>query len=499
MKSVAYSNYIQISGPLFENVQQSQIFSDGKTFVDAIPKVDPKVILKKYEIEKGDANFDLKTFVYRYFEIFEEETHKPPATKELKAYLIAMWDVLCKKLEDPSPHSTLISLPNPHIVPGGRFRECFYWDSYYSALGLAVEGQVSRIQAMADNFSFLIKKFGFIPNGNRVYFTTRSQPPHFSLLLKLLFDSGEKKSALSYFPELEKEYLFWTKGSETLKSKKQAYNHVVMAENDTILGRYWDSENTPRPEAFKREVELKKGANHPEFYRSLRAACASGWDFSSRWLEDKKNFHTIWILDLLPVDLNSLLYHLETTLAEFANLRGDKEKATCYQNAAEKRKKAISTLFWNEKEGFFFDYHFQKETTTEVWSLAGVAPLFLKIATKRQAKCVAKHLEDKFLCSGGFVTSLTHSSHQWDMPNGWAPLQWMAIEGLRHYGYHTLASKAAKRWVAMCQNVFNQTHKMLEKYNVVNPSKEVAYGEYALQEGFGWTNGVSFNILNRMI
>lgn len=490
-------HFIQLSGPLFESVQNSQIFSDSKTFVDSVPKMDPAIILKIYLAESKQADFNLKAFVFKYFKIFEEEERQPPATQEMKRYLISMWDILYKKVEAISPYSTLISLPNSHIVPGGRFRECFYWDSYYSALGLAKEGQMDPIKAMADNFAFLINKFGFIPNGNRIYFTTRSQPPHFSLLLKLLYTSGEKESALSYFPELEKEYIFWTKGSDNLSLKNCAERHVVLAKNNSILGRFWDSENRPRPEAFKREVELKKETNHPEFYRSLRAACASGWDFSSRWLEDQKNFRTIWILDLLPVDLNSLLYHLETTLAEFADLKGEKEKAILYEKAALRRKEAVQTLFWNEKEEFFFDYNFKEKTTTKVWSLAAVAPLFLKIATNHQAKCVAKHLESKFLYDGGFVTSLTNSFHQWDMPNGWAPLQWMAIQGLTHYGYHKLAKKAAQRWLKMCSKFFTHSHKMLEKYNVVECSAAVSPGEYALQEGFGWTNGVTLALLDQ--
>ncbi len=456
--------FIQLSGPLFEAVQTAKIFEDGKTFVDSVPRSPPEEILDAFEAQRGSASFDLKRFVETHFDLPPQEEEKVPKASNMEDYIKKMWPVLLKEMKAPSPYSSLISLPKSHIVPGGRFRECFYWDSYFTALGLE---DTTLIKNMVENFAFLIEQFGFIPNGNRVYFASRSQPPYFSFLLTLLYDTGEEAFALKYIPHLEKEYAYWMKTCA-----------VEMG-----LNRYFDPLNIPRPEAYSRETQLAEEGMPPEFFRNLRAACASGWDFSSRWLEDQKSFKTIWILDILPVDLNCLLYHLEETLSRFA------KDPTPYMAAAAKRKEAIQTLFW--KEDFFFDYNFKQKKHSPVASLAAMTPLFVKAATEEQAAACVKRLYIDFLKDGGFVTSLIESGHQWDMPNGWAPLQWITIQGLLNYGYTDLAMEGAHRWLALCEKIFEETGTLLEKYNVRDCSLDIARGEYALQQGFGWTNGVN--------
>lgn len=467
-------NYIQLSGPLFETVQLSPLFKDGKTFVDAIPTSEPQHILQLFEKERQNPTFDLKAFVEKYFTLPSVVGEKKMCGNSIEEYIETMWGILLKNMKAPSPHSSLISLPKPHIVPGGRFRECYYWDSYFTAIGLQASGHITLIKDMVENFAFLIEKLGYIPNGNRVYFASRSQPPYFSFLLSLLYEAGEKEFALSHFPYLEKEYQYWMSHSFPFKSGAK-------------LNHYFDALNIPRPEAFKREMELSKTSTDPEFFRHLRAACASGWDFSSRWLEDQKNFNTIWALDLLPIDLNCLIYHMEETLSRFSTLLH--MDASRYARSASKRKETIQTLFW--KNDFFFDYHLPKKMHTPVYSLAGIAPLFVNIATPAQAKAVAQKLETDFLLKGGFVTSLTEGVHQWDMPNGWAPLQWMTIKGLLNYGYTDLALEGAHRWLALNEKIFSEKGTLLEKYNVRDCSADVAPGEYGLQQGFGWTNGVA--------
>lgn len=483
-------NYIQVSGPLFEAVQKNQIFSDPKTFVDSYPKLNPKEVLALYEKEKCLSNFDLKQFVLKHFIFPEEENSHPPHTGCITDYIYSMWDILQKEMTSPSPYGTLIPLPKPHIVPGGRFRECFYWDSYFTALGLASSGQIESIKDMVTNFAFLIDRFGFIPNGNRVYFASRSQPPYFSYVLRLMLEQDEEEWALTFMPQLEAEYAYWMKGAENLTENGAAHQSVVRIDEETILNRYYDEKNVPRPEAFLREIKLSEENPSPEFFRNLRAACASGWDFSSRWLEDPAKFQTIWALDLVPVDLNCLMYHLEWTLSDFAKRLNNKEKENHYSFLAEKRKEAILRLFWSEEKEFFFDYHFLKKKQTNVWSLAGVSPLFNSLASKKQAEMVTRHLKEKFLLAGGFTTTLYEGIHQWDSPNGWAPLEWITIQGLLNYGENALAKEAAKRFVKLADNIYKQTGKVIEKYNVRDCSSLVARGEYNLQEGFGWTNGV---------
>ncbi len=462
--SMNLEEYIQLSGPLFDAVAHSAIYSDGKTFVDSIPNSDPREILKAFEEERDGPSFNLKAFVEKHFTLPPPINEEVPKAASMKDYIEKMWPVLHREMKAPSNESTLISLPKPHIVPGGRFRECFYWDSYFTALGLPTP----IIKDMVTNFAHLIDLFGFIPNGNRVYFTSRSQPPYFSFLLKLLSDKGEQSFAKSFLPHLEKEYRYWM-------------------DHQTPLNSYFDELNIPRPEAYKREIELAKGSNNPQFFQSLRASCASGWDFSSRWLEDQKTFQTVWTLDLLPVDLNSLLFHLEETLYLFSN---DSQ----YKEAANKRKEAIQTLFW--KDDFFYDVHLNTKSTTPAQTLAATTPLFVQAATQKQADAVAKKLEKDFLLPGGFVTSLTEGQHQWDMPNGWAPLEWITIKGLLNYGHKDLALEGARRWIDLNEKIFAEKGTLLEKYNVRDCSADVARGEYAPQQGFGWTNGVALALMD---
>ncbi len=489
--------YIQISGSLFEDVQKSSLFSDAKTFPDAHPLIDPKKIMMLYYKEKKCAHFDLKSFINKHFIFPSEKEKKNPKAQNMEDYIEKMWDILEKEMTPPSPYSTLIGLPKPHIVPGGRFRECFYWDSYFTALGLRSSHQIQRIKNMVINFAFLIERFGFIPNGNRVYFTSRSQPPYFSYLLKMLVECGEKEWALRFTPQLEAEHRFWMRGMETLRVDHTATLHVVRIDHQTFLNRYYDALDTPRPEAHKREISYIQGEKHPfHFFRSRRAACASGWDFSSRWLHKPKKMQTIRALDLLPIDLNCLLYHLETTLADFFHQLKAFDKKEQYVLAAFRRKEAIQRIFWNREKQFYFDYDFTKQTHTSTYSLAGVFPLFIQIAHPRQARAVSNHLKESFLLAGGFTTSLEEGfMHQWDHPNGWAPLQWITISALCKYGKSALAHEAARRWLTLNRNIFDQIGKMVERYNVRDCCLSTKGGEYPMQEGFGWTNGVALALI----
>ncbi|MEM8728164.1 MAG: trehalase family glycosidase [Chlamydiota bacterium] len=457
-------HFIQLSGPLFEAVAESGIYSDGKSFVDSIPNSDPSKILKAFEAKRNSPSFNLKRFIESHFTSFREVRDQTIKASSMKGYIEQMWSILRRPMKAPSKWSSLISLPHSHIVPGGRFRECFYWDSYFIALGLPM----TYIKEMVRNFAYLIDFLGFIPNGNRIYFASRSQPPYFSLLLKLIYERGERRFAKNFLPQLEKEYHYWI-------------NLQTASSN-----RYYDELETPRPEAYLREIELAKKATHPHFFQSLRAACASGWDFSSRWLADQKSFSTIQILDLLPVDLNALLYHLEDTLYLFSGNRN-------YKTAAEKRKKALQTLFWHDH--FFYDIHLSTKKPSPSKTLAAATPLFVGAATQKQADDVAKELEQHFLLPGGFVTSLIEGEHQWDMPNGWAPLQWITIKGLLNYGHTDIALEGARRWLTLNEKLFNEKGTLLEKYNVRDCTANVARGEYPPQQGFGWTNGVAIALM----
>jgi alpha,alpha-trehalase len=476
---------------LFEEVQLHNILGDGKTFPDCIPKRPLEEINQHYLDQRAKANFDLKKFILDNFELPKAlgTDYKSDPNKSAAQHIHSLWDVLTRKPE--SDKGSLITLPHPYIVPGGRFREIYYWDSYFTLLGLQVSGRTYLIQHMVNNFAHLIDTIGYIPNGNRTYYLGRSQPPFFSLMVKLLSES--KKNALTkYLPQLEKEYQFWMLGADRLTETSPAQHRVVRLADGSILNRYWDENNTPRPESYKEDVELAHQSTQKpeELYRNLRAAAESGWDFSSRWFRDGKSFATIHTTEIIPVDLNCLLYHLEKVLAEAYQLSGNSSRANDYLQASLKRKKAIRHYCWSNEKNFFFDYDFIAQQKKDSFTLAATFPLFFEVATPDQAMAVEEIIREQFLKPGGLTTTLAHSGQQWDAPNGWAPLQWIAYKGLLNYGMDELAELIKTSWTTTNLKVYNKTGKMTEKYDVWNKDGEASGGEYPNQDGFGWTNGV---------
>jgi len=484
-------NNIFSLGELFERVQMENIFSDGKTFVDCIPKKDLAFIQERYEEQKNGIDFNLSGFVHEYFDEPKALTadYKSDSDRPLETHIEMLWNILTRKPEQTN--DSLISLPKPYIVPGGRFREIYYWDSYFTMLGLQVSNRADLIQNMVDNFAYLIDNIGYIPNGNRAYYVGRSQPPFFACMVKLLSEEKEKDILINYLPQLEKEYNFWMQGSEALTADKPSVNHVALLPGENIMNHYWDENDTPRPESFKEDVELAKETTDKKLmYRNLRAAAESGWDFSSRWFKNKKDFSTIHTTEIIPVDLNCLLLHLEQVIAEAYELSGNKTSAEKFITLSAKRKDAINRFCWNEEEGFYFDYDYVAASQKKSFTLAATFPLYFKIASAGQANKVASIIESQFLQSGGVITTTETTKQQWDAPNGWAPLQWIAINGLANYGHNELAEKIAKRWMNINEKVYGSTGKMMEKYNMMATDLLAGGGEYEAQDGFGWTNGV---------
>ena len=486
--------------PLFESVQMSKVFADGKTFVDSVPKETTAAILQRYLLQKDLPGFNLKEFVLNHFELPQafEAGFKTDTNQTAAEHIHHLWALLTRQPDEKK--GSLIPLPHPYIVPGGRFGEVYYWDSYFTMLGLKESGLHAMIENMVINFSYLIKTLGYIPNGNRNYFIGRSQPPFYSLMIQLLAGIQGKNILPGYVSSLETEYFFWMKGSDELNEETCAALHVIKMQAGEILNRYWDEHDTARPESYREDVELMHATTQPatQLYRHLRAGAESGWDYSSRWFKEAENFSTIHTTAIIPVDLNCLLFYLEQTIAEAYSIAGNDDKAAHYDLLAQKRKQAIQKYCWNESSGFFVDFDWEENIQKQTLTLAGIVPLFAKLATQEQADKMAIVIQQKFLKPGGLVTTFIETGQQWDAPNGWAPLQWMAVTGLKNYGHHALANDIAKRWLALNDKVFAATGKMMEKYNVENLTKEAGGGEYTSQDGFGWTNGV-YLALKKMV
>jgi len=490
----------QLFGPLFDAVQMAQVFPDGKTFVDAVPKEDPVAILAAYRKAKPKTREALKAFVEAHFKL-PAQGNGAPAPQEklgLRAHVQALWPVLSRPALSPESGSSALSLPAPYVVPGGRFREIYYWDSYFTMLGLKVDGQQAMVEHMLDDFVSLIQRYGHIPNGTRSYYLSRSQPPFFALMLDLS-DARDPAVLRTRLAALRSEYGYWMRGTGCITEAQPACEHVVRMADGSLLNRYWDARETPRDESYREDVNTAKAAAGrplPAVYLDLRAGAESGWDYSSRWLADGKTLATVHTTDIVPIDLNSLLWAMERGIAQRCATLADADCAADFTRRAAMRRKAIDTYLWLAPEQRYADFDWRRQQATPVLSAATLFPLFVGAASTEQASAVAATVRAKLVAPGGLRTTGNRTGQQWDTPNGWAPLQWVAIDGLAGYGQRDLAKDIAGRWLATVDRAYRGTGKMLEKYDV-EEQVPGGGGEYPLQDGFGWTNGVTSALLER--
>jgi alpha,alpha-trehalase len=512
---VAQQTPDKIYDELFTAVQSSSIFSDSKTFVDCTPKRSPKLIVVDYNLQKNKEGFSLSKFVDQNFTVQKQ----PNVTniekgKTIEAHIKDLWTVLKRAQDKKVDGSSLLALPKPYIVPGGRFTEVYYWDSYFTMLGLKESGEIKTIENMVENFAFLINNYGHIPNGNRSYYLSRSQPPFFAMMVELLASIKGNTIYKKYLPALQKEYNFWMDGVTKLKNGGVS-KRVLKLDDGTVLNRYCDDLDIPRQEGYKEDVKTAEEAvlqktmvmrfasekamndfitnEKKRVYKDLRSAAESGWDFGSRWFTDATKIATIHTTDFAPVDLNSLMYKLETIL--LAN--GGKVDKSIYTN----REKALKTIFWNETQNFFCDYDFVSKQVSDVITAAGYFPLsvvsFSSDEVAKYKSKIAETTNTHLLKTGGIVSSTNAVGQQWDAPNGWAPQQWMAIVGLEKIGLNDIAKTIATRWTTLNKKVYAATGKLTEKYNVIDLTLETGGGEYPNLDGFGWTNGVYMALVKK--
>lgn len=516
----------QMYGNLFHEVQMQRIFPDGKTFVDCTPKRPVKDIMYDYGLQKG-PKMNLKKFVEDNFNLpVTPQLNYVTQEKDVVMHIKNLWAVLKREPNTVNSSggkagaSSLLPLPHPYIVPGGRFREIYYWDSYFTMLGLKESGEVQTIENMIDNFAYLIQTYGHIPNGNRSYYVSRSQPPFFALMVELLAGIKGKAVYKKYLPALLKEYQYWMRGSDSVTMGNGKYA-VVKLGKDEILNRYWDDNATPRQESYREDMltadtfamnkmmtmrfasqqaaDKMRRQLRSNAFRHLRAGAASGWDFSSRWFADGEHIHSIETTNIIPVDLNSLLYQLEIVIARAYKVSGVQAQNTAFLKKANKRALLINKYCWNKTLGYYADYHFANQEQLERIAAAGMFPFALLPMQVLEGKmAIAKTvLQNHLLKDGGVLTTPVSSHQQWDAPNGWAPLQWMSIWALDRNNEKALAKDVAQRWCKLNVAVFMRTGKLMEKYNVVDTHLDAGGGEYPSQDGFGWTNGVLLALMKK--
>ena len=483
---------------LFAAVQQASLFDDQKTFADARPLRDPADIGADFLAQRDAARFDLAAFVQANFEVpAQVATSQVQVGRTLAAHIDGLWPHLTRTDPAPLPDDSRLAQPHPYVVPGGRFGEMYYWDSYFTMLGLIESGERQRARDMLANFAAQIDTYGHIPNGARTYYLSRSQPPFFSHMVELVARGDGDTVYRRYLPQLRREHAYWMQGAQSL-APGQASRRVVRLADGSVLNRYWDDRDTPRPEAWLHD--MRTAASMPdrpptEVFRELRAGAESGWDYSSRWLADRHTLGTIRTTAFLPVDLNSLIHHLEAVIALGCRKDAQPDCVREFDERASQRAEAIGKYLWNAG-GFYADYDWQRRQTSAQVTAAALYPLFVGIASPQRAKLTAITVRTQLLRPGGMLTTTLRTGQQWDAPNAWAPLQWVAAEGLSRYDEDALAKDIATNFLGEVQRVFDERHKLVEKYDATGAAHGGG-GEYPLQDGFGWTNGVVRALLAR--
>lgn len=483
-----------VFGDLFVAVQERSLFPDSKTFADAIPRRAPEAILHDWAAQPPADDAALLAFVETNFILPQQADCDAPDARPLREHITSLWPVLTREPETPASGSSLLRLPRRHVVPGGRFRELYYWDSYFTMLGLVRSDRQDLVEDMIAVFGSLIDRYGHIPNGTRSYYLSRSHPPVFYLMAALSQDNAPaaRQQRLRW---MRAEHEFWMAGEETL-ALGGAHRRVVRLADGALLNRYWDDRAAPRDESWREDVELAQRApdrDPAELWRDIRAAAESGWDFSSRWLSDGQSLETIRTTRLLPIDLNALLYGLEQAIAVEAAALDNSATADAFARRATARREAINRHLWNKQTGHFADYDLDLGRVRGQATAAQGFTLFTGAALPERAPQVAESLRT-LLRAGGLLTTGDRTDQQWDAPNGWAPLHWVAIEGLRAHGQDDLAETIAQRWLAMVAGHYAATGQLLEKYDVEQCSAGGG-GEYGTEIGFGWTNGVTLALL----
>ncbi|XP_070547492.1 trehalase-like isoform X2 [Ptychodera flava] len=503
-------------GDLLHDAQMANIHTDSKSYVDMNLKDDPETVVSAYEALTDPSNEEMKDFVDEYYDGPGEEFEDwdPQDWKENPAFLSdiadddyrefasdlnALWKELGRQIKIDVNNSqerySLIYVDEPFIVPGGRFREFYYWDSYWVINGLLISEMYTTVKGMLKNFVQMVDTVGFVPNGGRIYYTRRSQPALLIPMVKRYLDvTGDTEFVESILPSLEKEYHFWMD------------NRTVTIDGHS-LSQYNVWMGMPRPESYREDVETASEVTDPDekaqVYSDIASAAESGWDFSSRWFEGA-TLDTIRTTEIIPIDLNSILCMNERILSELYELTDDTAKSEQYKTAYDDRVRAINEVMWDNNKGAWFDYDLTaRSRKTDKFYLSSVAPLWAGCydgdAEKEQK--VLDYLQDEevlnYYC--GVPTSKTESGEQWDYPNAWPPLQEMVITGLAQSSLseaQDMALTLAHNWTYCNWKTYEDSEDdyMYEKYDVRHGAPGGG-GEYDVQLGFGWTNGVIIQLL----
>uniref|UniRef100_A0A0M3I3U5 Trehalase n=1 Tax=Ascaris lumbricoides TaxID=6252 RepID=A0A0M3I3U5_ASCLU len=525
---------IYCNGPILKAVQDASLFPDSKYFVDMPLKYDPVTTLKDFN-ELGERAKDrevLQQFVDEHFdppgfELIEcypvDWVAFPSSFLKIEDYHLRRWALhlhriwrdLCRRVKDDvRQHQELYSLlyvPHPFIIPGGRFREFYYWDSFWILKGLLFSEMYETAKGVIRNLAYMVENHGFVPNGGRVYYLIRSQPPLLSpMLYEYYLATGDLEAVNEILPMLEKEYNFWL-----MQRARPFYDE---SENEKFqFFQYRAHMKTPRPESYREDMDLVRNitsdAEKELLWSNVASAAETGWDFSTRWFAQSgpamHHMRSIRTWSIVPVDLNAFMCMNARILASLFEITGNFSKVFLYQARYEQAKMAMKQIHWNETDGIWYDYDLDRKVHSNTYYVSNALPLYAKCYDDEDD--VTPHRVYEYLkregvlnFTKGLPTSLAMGSEQqWDKENAWPPMVHMVIEGFRTTGDPQLMKAAetmATQWLGVTYKSFIRTHSMFEKYNVSAMTEECSAGsggEYEVQTGFGWTNGVILDLLDK--
>lgn len=520
---------VYCEGPLLKTVQLAGIFNDSKTFVDLYQLHDPDVTVNNFNALMNATNNSpsrnqVATFVQENFATQNEldnatladwkenpailQSIEDPVFRKWAKNLNDFWKDLARKMKqdvviNPERHS-LIYVNNTFVIPGGRFKEFYYWDSYWIIEGLLECEMPSTVKGMIENFLSMVQRYGFIPNGGRIYYLSRSQLPMLTLMVAKYYEfTNDHEFLKKNIHILDAEFEYW---------QNEKTVNVVKNGKTYKLAHYLVNSSGPRPESYKEDYHLAQQLpkqKQAALYNNLKAAAESGWDFSYRWCLRTNNNDNLSLLnistsDIIPVDLNAILQQNARLLAQFHRILGNKEKVQCYTKTAQEYQTAIDNILWNAQERIWLDYDTKNKQSTKRFYPSNLTPLYTSSYDTNKKMYYAlnavsylkKNKVDMFF--GGTPTSLNYTGEQWDYPNAWPPLQSFIIVGLHETKVKEameLAEILSERWLRSNYIGFKENNAMYEKYDATQPGKRGGGGEYDVQEGFGWTNGIVFRLL----
>ena len=474
-----------VYGDFYKEILIQDTIGIGRQLANGFPKSEIRDIKLAFRKRKNDEDFDLQSFINEHWIMAtpRKTGYVADTNSNISDISSDLWSALTYDSNNQPEYSSLISLPHPYISISGEQIEMRYMDSYFIMIGLAADDQWEMIEQMIDNCAFMIDTVGHIPETNRTYMTSRSGQPFFSHMVELLANHKGDEIYGRYLPQLEKEYRYWQK-EKTNIGDHNGLGHIIKIDGK-LLNRYSDLNREPRDENFLND---KNGGN--SLYRAKRANSESGWMMSSRWLGDKARMWTMYTERVAPVDLNSLMFHLEKTLLKSYALAGNKNNITDIQSSIETRKMALDSLHWNNQKKIFEDVDYRKKAKTNRATLAMLYPLFTNMCSQNQADGVASFVESTLMKDGGLMDTDQYTNHAWDAPNAHAPLQYIAVRALDNYGHKDLAKKIATKYTRTIENTFSATGHITEMYNLSETDPLLMAGNYKGKDAYGWTLGV---------